>query len=58
MRVGRRRYTAAAQLEAIPVPGWTVVSDEAAQRFRTMIAAEVAQLNVARSAPGAPNAAA
>lgn len=42
--VGRRRYTEAAQLEAIPAPGWTAISDEAAQRFRTMIAAKVARL--------------
>lgn len=58
VRVGRRRYTEPAQLEAIPAPGWTAISDEAAQRFRTMIAAKVAQLNGAKPAPGAPNAAA
>lgn len=58
VRVGRRRYTEATQLETIPAPGWTAISDEAAQRFQAMIAAKVAQLNGARSAPGAPSAAA
>lgn len=58
VQVGRRRYTEAAQLEAIPAPGWTAISDEAAQRFRTMIAAKVLQLNGAKPAPGAPTAAA
>ncbi len=56
VRVGRHRYTEAAQLEAIPAPGWTTISDEAAQRFRTMITARVARLNGARSAPGATSA--
>lgn len=58
VRVGRHRYTKAAQLGTIPAPGWTAISDEAAQRFRTMIAAKVAQLNGARSAPAAPSASA
>ncbi|WP_434626063.1 hypothetical protein [Azospirillum sp. B2RO_4] len=58
VRVGRRRYTEVAQLETIPAPGWTAISDEAAQRFRTMIVAKVARLNGARSAPGTPSAAA
>ncbi|WP_042693623.1 hypothetical protein [Azospirillum sp. B506] len=58
VRVGRRRYTEVAQLETIPTPGWTAISDEAAQRFRTMIVAKVARLNGARSAPGTPSAAA
>lgn len=58
VRVGRHRYTEAVQLEAISAPGWTAISDEAARRFRKMIAAKLAQLNGARSAPGAPNAAA
>ncbi|WP_434615388.1 hypothetical protein [Azospirillum sp. B2RO_4] len=44
VRVGRRLYTEAAQLEAIPAPGWTAISDEAAQRFRAMIVAKVARL--------------
>ncbi|WP_377810859.1 hypothetical protein ABNQ38_29395 [Azospirillum sp. A29] len=56
--VGRRHYTEATQLETIPAPGWTAISDEAAKRFRMMIAAKVGQLNGPRSAPGAPNAAA
>lgn len=56
VRVGRRRYTEAAQLEAILAPGLTAISDEAAQRFRRMIAAGVARLNEAKSTPGAPNA--
>ncbi|CAO3407833.1 hypothetical protein [Azospirillum largimobile] len=58
VRIGRRRYTEPAQLEAIPAPGWAAISDEAAQRFWMMIAAKVARLNGARSAPGAPSAAA
>ncbi len=54
--VGRRRYTEPAQLEAIPAPGWTAISAEAAQRFRTMIAGKVAHLNGVRSASGVPDA--
>lgn len=56
VRVGRRRYTEPAQLEATPAPGWTAISDEAAQRFRTMIADKVARLNGARPALGPPRA--
>ncbi|CAO3401842.1 hypothetical protein [Azospirillum palustre] len=56
VRVGRRRYTEAAQVEAIPPPGWTAISDEAAQRFRTMIVFKVARLNGARSRSGTPDA--
>lgn len=44
VQVGRRRYSEAAQLEAIPAPGWAAISDEAARRFRTMISAKVARL--------------
>lgn len=58
VQVGRRRYTEAAQLETIPAPGWTAISDEAAQRFQAMIAAKVAQLSGNKLASGAPNAAA
>ncbi|MGA1858830.1 hypothetical protein VH569_22805 [Azospirillum sp. 11R-A] len=54
--VGRQRHADPAQLEATPAPGWTAISDEAAQRFRRMIAAKVAQLNGARSALEAPSA--
>lgn len=48
VRVGRRLYSEAAQLEAIPAPGWTAISDEAAQRFRTMIAAKAVRLRAGR----------
>lgn len=44
VRVGRQPYSEAALLEATPAPGWAAISDEAAQRFRTMIAAKVARL--------------
>jgi hypothetical protein len=50
VRVGQRRYTEATQLETIPAPGWTAISDEAAQRFRTMIATKAARLR--GSGPG------
>ncbi|PWC39277.1 hypothetical protein [Azospirillum sp. TSO35-2] len=56
--VGRRRYSEAAQLHAIPAPGWTAISDEAARRFRMMVATKAARLSSARSAPGAPSASA
>lgn len=42
--VGRQRHADPAQLEATPAPGWTAISDEAAQRFRRMIAVKVARL--------------
>ncbi|CAO3350917.1 hypothetical protein [Azospirillum palustre] len=54
--VGRQRHADPAQLEATPAPGWTAISDEAAQRFRRMIAAKVAHLNGARSGSGALHA--
>ncbi|MBK1842452.1 hypothetical protein JHL17_34160 [Azospirillum sp. YIM B02556] len=46
--VGRQRYADPAQLEATPAPGWTAISDEAAQRFRRMIAAKVARLKAGK----------
>lgn len=42
--VGRVRYSSPAELEALPAPGWAVISDEAAQRFQAMIAAKAARL--------------
>ncbi len=47
-QVGRQRYTEPAQLETIPAPGWAAISDEAAQRFRTMIAAKAVRLRAGR----------